>query len=152
MSTRAPERPERETVRLFADAYSSNGGNAAAAYKASHATCQSDRAAEVGGSKALRKPEIQDALERRRQQSDAKAIMTRSQRQALWTKLAQDEKKPDATRLRASELLGKSQADFVEIRVAPIVTDPQMGEDELVTTIANVLSGIRRRLSGGETP
>lgn len=90
-----------------------------------------------------------EAIEARRQQADVHVVMTRKERQALWTKLAKDETKPDMTRLRASELLGKSQADFVEVRVAPIVTDPQMGEEELVTTIGNVLNGIRQRLSEG---
>ena len=39
---------EPDAVRLFADAYSVNGGNAAAAYRASHPRCRSENAAAVG--------------------------------------------------------------------------------------------------------
>ena len=62
--------------------------------------------------------------------------MTRVERQSLWTAIARglppNEKATLHERLRASELLGKSQADFVEVRVAPVVTDPQSSEEDLV--------------------
>ena len=46
-----------------------------------------------------------------------KAIMNRQQRQEFWTKVAKDEDEATRDRLRASELLGKSEADFVEVHL-----------------------------------
>ena len=43
-----------------------------------------------------------------------KAIMTRQQRQQFWSDVADDEDVDMKDRLRASELLGKSEADFTE--------------------------------------
>jgi hypothetical protein len=40
--------------------------------------------------------------------------MTRQQRQQFWSKVAGDESQEMKDRLRASELLGKSEADFTE--------------------------------------
>ncbi len=45
------------------------------------------------------------------------AIATREDRQRYWTKMMNDPNESAMTRLRASELLGKSQGDFVERRV-----------------------------------
>jgi len=41
-------------------------------------------------------------------------IMTRQQRQQFWSKVADDDNQEMRDRLRASELLGKSEADFTE--------------------------------------
>jgi phage terminase small subunit len=43
-----------------------------------------------------------------------KDIGDRQERQALWTKIMRDEDEETKDRLRASELLGKSEADFTE--------------------------------------
>ena len=42
------------------------------------------------------------------------AIKTRSERQKFWTDVIADEKVTMGDRLRASELLGKSEADFTD--------------------------------------
>ena len=68
------------------------------------------------GYENLRKPHIQDAIEARETKRNSPVIMSREQRQAMWTEFAQDENKADRDRLRASELLGKSQADFIDRR------------------------------------
>lgn len=43
-------------------------------------------------------------------------------------------------RRKASELLGKSQADFVEVRVAPIIMDPHLNEDQLIARVRDFLA------------
>jgi phage terminase small subunit len=43
-----------------------------------------------------------------------KTIANRQQRQEFWTKVMRDENEDIRDRLRASELLGKSETDFVE--------------------------------------
>lgn len=46
-----------------------------------------------------------------------KTIMTRQQRQQFWSEVANDENVEMKDRLRASELLGKSEADFVDVQM-----------------------------------
>jgi len=41
-------------------------------------------------------------------------IATRAERQAFWTAVMLDPKERTADRLKAAELLGRSEADFVE--------------------------------------
>lgn len=66
------------------------------------------------GSENLRKPLIAEAIKARETQRTRGHIATREERQAFWTKVLGDEKQNMLSRLKASELLGKSEADFVE--------------------------------------
>lgn len=98
-----------ERQRRFCEAYSSNGGNALdaadkAGYKKPHPE----------GARLLQTATIKAALEKLRKTTTNAAIMTREERQALWTQIAKDNELRVADRLKASELLGKSQADFIE--------------------------------------
>jgi len=63
----------------------------------------------------LIKPNIREAI-RNRQNTEVrpKTIMTRQQRQKFWSDIAKDKEVDMKDRLRASELLGKSDADFTE--------------------------------------
>lgn len=54
-----------------------------------------------------------------------KTIANRQQRQEFWTKVMRDENEDTKDRLRVSELLGKSEADFVEHTV--------LGSDDALT-------------------
>lgn len=66
------------------------------------------------GNRMLANVDIQAALAKR-QESDP-TIMNREQRQQFWTKVACDPDVSTQNRLKASELLGKSGADFIERR------------------------------------
>ena len=68
-------------------------------------------------------------------------IMRRSERQEMWSGVARDVTQPMVMRLKATELLGKAQADFVEVRTPPVVTD-NTGEAKLMEVIVEV---VRRR-------
>ncbi len=61
-----------------------------------------------------------------------------------------DKKRPDLVRLRAMELLGRSQADFVEVRMAPIVTDPHASVDSLVDRFNAIVKTIEDRRNAKE--
>ena len=65
---------------------------------------------------------IQTAIAERRQ--TAPEVATRIDRQSFWTKQMLTVTNTMRGRLKASELLGKSQSDIIEVRVALIVTDP----------------------------
>ena len=100
-----------EKQRSFCESFSSNGGNSlqaaiTAGYK--HPTKAGPRMLENGG--------IQQALELLRQVTTDTAIKTREQRQRFWSEIMDNQEIDIKSRLRASELLGRSQADFIERR------------------------------------
>ncbi|RKX62180.1 MAG: terminase small subunit [Thermodesulfobacteriota bacterium] len=112
----------------FVDFYDGNGEKAArkAGYKGSAAQLR------VMASQNLTKPNIQEAIRKREQKRNGEDIATREKRQAFWTRVFQGEEVQDvvigkgedrkivkvppkmADRLKASELLGRSEADFID--------------------------------------
>ena len=94
--------------KRFVDFYEGNGTEAA--IKAGY----SKNTANEQAARLLAKVSIKEAIANRTQKKDAPTIASRQQRQEFWTKVMNDEKEPMANRLRASELLGKSEADFLE--------------------------------------
>lgn len=104
--------------QAFVDAYTGNGTAAAraAGYKGSDATL-----AQVA-SENLKKPEVLEAIQVRNQVpsqvraavAQAVKIATRAERQAFWSEVMNDRGQRMPDRLKAAELLGKSEADFVE--------------------------------------
>lgn len=100
-----------EKQRRFCEVYAENGGNALAAARAA-----GYKKPDPQGAENLGKPRIVAALEALREATTSKAIATREERQTFWTSILRGEM-PDAEmkdRLKASELLGRSQADFIE--------------------------------------
>ena len=97
-----------ERQRRFCEAYSSNGGNALdAARKAGY------KRPDPQGAENLGKPSIKAAIEKLRTATTSAAIMTREQRQEFWTQVARSKDQDMKDRLKASELLGRSQGDFI---------------------------------------
>jgi len=98
-----------EKQRRFCEYYSSNGGNQTrAASEAGYANPE-PRAAEL-----VRNSKIIAALEKMRSSKTKKHIATREERQNFWTEVLLSGEVEMKDRLKASELLGKSQADFVD--------------------------------------
>lgn len=65
----------------------------------------------------LKKPHIIEAIRKRSEKGQVKkalVIASREQRQAFWTGIMFDTKVEYPYRLKASELLGRSEADFIE--------------------------------------
>jgi hypothetical protein len=105
-----------EKQRRFVEAYMGEAaGNATEAARLAGYKGNAHTLANVGAEN-LRKPEITAAVERR-VKADPK-IATREQRQEFWTRVMNGDPEVGFAemrdRLKASELLGKSQADFVE--------------------------------------
>ncbi len=94
----------------FIELYSGNGTEAArlAGYSGD------DKTLANVALKLLRKAEIKSAIEKRQTKSITKHIASREERQAFWTKVMEDSIEDMKNRLKASELLGKSNADFTE--------------------------------------
>lgn len=85
-----------------------NGTEAArlAGYKGSYATLA------TVANENLNKPEVIAAMEARI--ADDPAVADREERQQFWTAAMREKQVEMKDRLKASELLGKSQADFVD--------------------------------------
>lgn len=95
----------------FARLYDGNGVAAAraAGFRGDSATLAST------AYRLLRNDEVRKAIEARdKDVSVLPLIMSREERQELWSRIAADPEADPSVRLKASELLGKSQADFTE--------------------------------------
>jgi phage terminase small subunit len=108
-----PVRPS-ERERRFVEAFmGSAAGNAA---KAARLAGYSKATADKQASRLLRKVGIQQAIADRAQSDPV--VWTREQRQRFWTAVASGAPgyahASIRDRLKASELLGRSQADFVD--------------------------------------
>lgn len=94
--------------RAFVAAYSGN------ATEAARAAGYSEKTARVQGSQLLTNPDIVAAIREREAKRDNKRVATREDRQAFWTETMRDQGAELNARLKASELLGKSEADFTD--------------------------------------
>lgn len=109
--------------KKFADYYNGNATEAALA------AGYSPNTARVQGSRLLTKADIIAAIQARQEKPRTKRIATREERQAFWTNVMYGNEKDIAyekgekveieikmsDRLKAAELLGRSEADFTEI-------------------------------------
>ena len=104
MARKTPTRLQERYVKFF------DGNHTDACRKAGYACPES--AARVN--KKL--PHLQQAIKARENNTHyvKKGIATRKQRQKFWSDTMWDENEAVSNRLRASELLGKSEADFIE--------------------------------------
>lgn len=64
--------------------------------------------------RVLRNPEVAAAIRARDEQIMSPLIAKREERQAFWTSVMKDENAEMKDRLKASELLGKSEGDFLD--------------------------------------
>ena len=92
----------------FVSAYSGNATRAAieAGYGEKWAASNID--------KLLKNTEIQAAIQNREKERTDSMIATREERQQFWTAILRDPETELRDRLRASELLGRSEGDFLE--------------------------------------
>ena len=94
--------------RRFVEAYDGN------ARKAAIAAGYSEKTAEVIGHENLRKPKILAEIKAREVVRSTPLIASRAERQQFWSSVLRDKVQQLRDRLMAAELLGKSEADFVE--------------------------------------
>jgi phage terminase small subunit len=96
--------------RKFIEAYTGNATEAAriAGYQGD------DNVLGVTGYDLLRNPKIAQAIAEREERAITGLIASREDRQAFWTHVMNDPAVDMKERLKAAELLGKSQADFID--------------------------------------
>ena len=94
--------------RAFVEFYTGNATEAA--IKAGYSK---DTARSIGQN-LLTKVDIRQAIKERETKRLAPDIATREERFKFWTRAMRDEDTPMTERLKASELLGKAEGDFLE--------------------------------------
>ena len=92
--------------KKFIEAYHGNATIAATVAGYSHKTAGSM------GSQLLKNINIAQAIKERNSKEVQTIILTRKQRQEFWSKVVVNPDEDVFARLKASELLGKSEADF----------------------------------------
>lgn len=105
-----------EKQRRFVEAYVGKAeGNATEAARLAGYSGD-DATLSVAGAKLVRNGKVADAIEDARKPRTRRAILTREQRQELLTEFANDEDVEKRDRIKAIEVLGKMQGDFIERR------------------------------------
>lgn len=94
--------------RRFVDAYDGNATQAAIA------AGYSEKTAPFIGAENLKKPKILAEIKSRETIRSTPLIASRAERQQFWSSVMRDKEQQMRDRLKAAELLGKSEADFVE--------------------------------------
>jgi len=96
--------------RAFVEAYCGNATEAAlaAGYSPNHAGSNID--------KVLKNPKVKKALEERARSQISPLIASRSDRQKFWTETMANPKVSMKDRLKASDLLARSEGDYIERR------------------------------------
>lgn len=94
--------------QAFVEAFCGNATEAA--LKAGY----SPRSAYSQGQRLLKNDEVKAAIAERNAPASSARIATREERQAFWTSVMRDPAEKMQDRLRAAELLGKSECDFAE--------------------------------------
>jgi phage terminase small subunit len=138
-----------ERERRFVEAYmgqaAGNGTEAArlAGYKGS------PQVLGVQSTRLLKKASVLLAIAERVQ--DDPTVATRLDRQLFWTTTMQDAQVPWKDRLKASELLGKSQADFVEKHEhsGNLTVEHRGAAERLAGSLVSIAARTAKRLASG---
>lgn len=133
-----PDATDKLTLkqRKFIEVYDGNGTEAArvAGYTGD------DNTLGVTAHELLRNPKISQAVNERVSKSLTKLIATREDRQKFWTDTMHSSDLEMAYRLKASELLGRSQADFtLNIEHSGSIKLDTVSDDELNERIEKLL-------------
>ena len=96
------------------------------------------------GSRLAKQVDISRLLSHIGDKENNTKIMTRTQRQELWTEIAQDSEEATKDRLKAAELLGKAKGDFVIKVDANINKYEKMDSETLDKKIAELLAETKK--------
>ncbi|QTX32860.1 terminase small subunit [Aminithiophilus ramosus] len=94
--------------RAFVEIYDGNTTRAAIA------AGYSQKWAGSNGDKLMKHPAIREALEKRISRKINSIVADREERQSFWSAVMRDEERDLKDRLRASELLARSEGDFLD--------------------------------------
>ncbi len=118
--------------KRFVELYDGNATEAAV--KAGYSQKYANRIA----AQLMDNEKIVERIRARESERDAAEIMTREQRKIFWTAIARDSSQSIRDRLRASELLAKSEGDFIDRKQIT-------GKDGEPVTVASILRELDER-------
>ena len=99
---------------LFCTLVAVEGLSQRQAYRETYATNASDEVVDVAASRLSKKTKVRLRSQELRAALVSPSIADRKERMELWSDIARDAGEKTADRLRATELLGKAQGDFIE--------------------------------------
>jgi len=105
VKSRADKFPTIKQAR-FIEVFDGNGTDAARTAEYSHP--------RQAAARLMKNPKVIAAIRGREKKRFGRRIADRKERQTFWTKVMHNPKETMKNRLKAAELLGKSQADFAE--------------------------------------
>ena len=97
------------------------------------------------GQRLLKHVEVKRVIDEKTAKIKAESIATRKKRQEFWSRIMNDSATKMSDRLRASELLGKSEADFTENYADKTAEQPEPLSEEEQQEIKEVLTELSRR-------
>ena len=107
----------------------------------------SRKSASAIGNENLKKPEISEAIKKALEEKHSALIAERRERQRFWTETLRNEEEDMKNRLRASELLAKSECDFTEKVKAEVDVSgydfSKYTEEELLELRALLAKGVK---------
>ena len=129
------QKPLTIKQQRFVNCYDGNATQAAkdAGYKGSNNTLRKV------GFENLTKPNVKQAIRDREKKRNRKLIADREARQEFWTDIMNDENADMKDRLRASELLGRSEADFTDKQIS---TNPET--QNIMSLVADMVNKARQ--------
>ena len=84
------------------------------AYRRAYGAKTTDQSVDVSASRLSNKAKVLLRSQELRTALVSPSIADRKERMEIWSDIARDDEKRTGDRLRATELLGKSQGDFIE--------------------------------------
>lgn len=121
--------------RRFVELYNGNATEAAIA------AGYSQKTARAIGRQNLTKPYIAEAVRNREDKKLRSFIASREERQRLWTEIMNDPEMKASDRLRASELLGRSEGDFIERQAVELSGSVNVFSVEIRKELIRLLEG-----------
>ena len=121
--------------RRFVELYNGNATEAAIAAGYSRKT------ARAIGQRILTNVDISEAIKAREDKELRHFIANREERQRLWTEIMNDPEMKTSDRLRASELLGRSEGDFIERQAVELSGSVNVFSVEIRKELIRLLEG-----------
>jgi len=121
---------------LFAKLY--NGNATETAINAGY----SKKTAYSIGQRLLKKVEVRGFIEKRQNKQIKPLIANRERRQKFWSETLEDENIKIEARLKASELLGRSEADFTD-KLQANLNVTNISDEELMALLPEAISLIK---------
>ena len=107
------ETPLTASQKLFCEEYVKTG-NGLQSYKKSYTTCKKDETAKTNASRLLSYANVKKYIKELGEASKNDSIATISEVKEFWTNTIRNTEEKTKERIKASELLGKSYAMFVD--------------------------------------